>query len=76
MSKAATRGTLIRDFELTVISRGLDLLATLPPDRRQFVANYWLARLDDLPVVEEATDDVEEEPPMMPRLRGAASALT
>jgi hypothetical protein len=76
MSKAATRGTLIRDHELATISRGLDLLATLHPDRREFVASYWLSRLGDLPVaaqVEEVTEEIEDDSPVVSRLSGAAA---
>lgn len=74
MSKATTRGALTRDHELIVISRGFDLLATLIPDRRRFVLEYWLSRLDDMPVIAEVEGPVEEdEPPMMPHLRGAAA---
>jgi hypothetical protein len=74
MSKAAQRGALTRDNELIVISRGFDLIATLAPDRRRFVVEYWLSRLEALPVIAQVEDPVEDdEPPMIPRLRGAAS---
>jgi hypothetical protein len=78
MSKQPTRGKLTHDHELLVMSRGFDLLATLPPDRRRFVAEYWVSRIDDLPViaqVEAPADDDDDEPPMMPHLRGAAAAV-
>lgn len=76
MSKAPARGKLTNDHELVVMSRGFDLLATLHQDRRRFVAEYWLSRLDDLPVIAQI-DPPEadaDEPPTMPHLRGAASA--
>ena len=76
MSKAPTRGKLTHDHELLVISRGFDLLATLHQDRRRFVVEYWLSRLDAMPVIAqiEETKADADEPPMMPHLRGAASA--
>jgi hypothetical protein len=75
MSKATTRGALTRDHELIVISRGFDLLATLASDRRRFVLEYWLSRLDDMPVIAQIEDQVDDdEPPMMPHLRGAHNA--
>jgi hypothetical protein len=78
MSKSPTRGKLTHDHELLVISRGFDLLATLHQDRRRFVAEYWLSRLDAMPVIAQVEDhprETADEPPMMPHLRGAASAV-
>ena len=76
MSKAPTRGKLTHDHELLVISRGFDLLAALHQDRRRFVVEYWLSRLDDMPTIAqvEAPEGEPDEPPMMPRLRGASAA--
>ncbi len=76
MSKAATRGTLIRDHELRTISRIFDLLTTLAPPRREFVVDYVRSRLVDLPVaaqVDETADDAEDDPPVVSRLSGAAA---
>lgn len=79
MSKQPTRGKLTNDQELIVMSRGFDLLATLAPERRRFVAEYWVSRIDDLPVIAQVEEpdgpDELEEPPMMPHLRGARAAV-
>lgn len=73
-TNAPARGRLTRDHELLVISRVFDLIATLHPARRMFVVDYIKARLDDMPVIAEvAPPDAEDEPPMMPHLRGAAA---
>ena len=75
MSKApATRGKLTHDHELLVISRVFDLIATLHQDRREFVVEYVKARVRDMPVLAQVDPPETEEPPMMPRLRGAAAA--
>jgi hypothetical protein len=76
MSKAPpTRGKLTHDHELLVISRVFDMIATLHPDRREFVVDYVRSRLGDMPVIAQiAQEPEEEEPPMMPHLRGARSA--
>ena len=75
MSKAPARGKLTHDHELLVISRVFDLIATLHQDRREFVVDYVKARLRDMPVIAQVdAPEAEEEPPMMPHLRGAASA--
>jgi hypothetical protein len=75
-TKPATRGKLTHDHELLVISRVFDLIATLHQDRREFVVDYVKARLRDMPVIAQvdSTGPEADEPPMMPHLRGAASA--
>jgi hypothetical protein len=77
-TKQPTRGKLTHDHELLVISRVFDLVATLHQDRREFVVDYVKARLRDMPVIAQVdapeAEAEADEPPMMPHLRGAASA--
>lgn len=70
-TKPATRGKLTHDHELLVISRVFDMIATLHHDRREFVVDYVRSRLGDMPVIAQVDQPEEEEPPMMPHLRGA-----
>lgn len=74
-TKQPARGKLTHDHELLVISRVFDLIATLHQDRREFVVDYVKARLRDMPVISQVDPPEAEadEPPMMPRMRGAAA---
>ena len=77
-TKPPTRGKLTHDHELLVISRGFDLLATLPPGRREFVANYWFSRISDMPVLAEVVDQPQAEtadPPIIKHIDSAKAKV-
>ncbi len=50
MSKAS-RGRLTHDNELKLIGQLFDLLALLPPDRREWALQYLTSRVHDMPVL-------------------------
>ena len=63
MSKLPQHAKLTRDHELLVIGKVFDLVATLHPERREFVVDYVKGRLGDMPVIAQV--DAEEEHPLM-----------
>lgn len=67
MSKLPQHAKLTRDHELLVIGKVFDLIATLHPERREFVVDYVRGRLGDMPVIGKVEGNAkgEEEGPLM-----------
>lgn len=66
MSKAP-RGRLTHDSELKLIGQLFDVLALLPPDRREWALQYLTSRVHDMPVLAQVAPRPDDDPVLFVR---------